>query len=721
MTTVVLCDSGTDSLGRERQIVHEELDRFDVPYRIVRAGKDTKLKVPEGDVVLVGGPSKFPSGLPVSSIGGHVVKVPIIGKAKDADLTKGCSMTRKAAFIAAKLFATGELKMSYLYSCHKAQTIVNILNNEPKDALVWFDFETTGLDPQNDEIVLIAVSIDSMDDTTMLTNGDIEPLMQWLATSPNPKGVCGATFEIRWFLHRKQTVNITEDVQVDHCLLHEEDYRGLSQMAGLVDMWGYDLEMDKWKRTKKPIHEAPQAVLNHYAAGDVVCTRALSHKMAPMLSAQPSKKTDEVKQWLIRGQHMLSRVMVRGLKVNVPHLQKVVKETDSTVNRLTYQLQKIASECGMEDFNPGSAPQRSKLLYDELGVPCLRKTKAGGRSTGEEALTALNSDEPAVKAMLEIASLLTVKSGVLTRCVEAVNDGDGFMRTNLDLTKLVTGQLSSTQPPMQNVSSEMRALYHSRHKGGLMSEYDYSQLHLRVMGNLSQCEGFIDAYERGIDLHCRTVAGVITKFSEDVVLRAIADGDTKMQAHRDLAKRTNFSIIFEIGSRALAEKLHKSVEECKRIIVRFFDKYPEVKEQIERQHAFARRYGYVVSPMGRVRHLPNAKSLDKMEYLRAMRQSGDFLVSNSGRYITLYAMIMMDEYMTEKKMRSEVVMQTHDSILIDTHPKEVDDVQEVAQRFMVDEISKYVESWMTPIPLVVDGFAGTTWSKKDKTQEMRLI
>ena len=227
--------------------------------------------------------------------------------------------------------------------------------------------------------------------------------------------------------------------------------------------------------------------------------------------------------------------------------------------------------------------------------------------------------------------------------MSACDEEGGFMRGSFSLTKLLTGQLSSTNPPMQNVPKDpLRRIFISRFKGGRIIECDYSQLHLRIIGNLAKCDRFIDCYtgENTVDLHTRTAARVICNTEEDAFKARLKKGSKKASENRDLAKRTNFSIIFEITGDGLALKLQKGVIEAKQIIDRWFDIYPEVKEQIDRQHRFAEKKGYVISPMGRVRHLPDAQSSEWYRKSRAFRQAGDYLISNSGRSICLYSMIM---------------------------------------------------------------------------------
>ena len=728
MISVLLSKTG---LHREIAILNQVFSRFKLKYQLkpVR-GKD----LPPGEVVLLGGWNHIPSCRPIGKDETLLVRVPVIGKAQGDDLTKGASMTLKGAFIAGRVFSGEGLDYDIPYTVMPSRLVLKNLNKLPQDAMVWFDFETTGLDPSVDEIVTIGLAVAGQ--MTVVTNyGDVTPVLDWLVTSPNPKGVCNATFEQQWFWEQyKKLANITVDVQVDHCLTNEEDYHSLDMLAGLVDMFGYDYEMEAYRAAKEnkvdgkkcPHHLVPQEILYNYSAADPYVTKAVGGFLDKKLKKEPIDQT-EVRSWLMRGQNMLARVMRRGMSVDKEFLLNTIKDKKQTEIRLTRKLQKLAEKYGMPDFNPGSAPQKSKLLYEKLGLPVISETTTGG-STAEKVLEKLlnkkmdSEARGAVKCIVELSKLSSAASGLLSRCLSAVQQGDGRMRSSLSLTKLLTGQLSSSEPPMQNVhKTTIRRIFNSRFKGGTMQEYDYRQLHLMIMGNLAQCAGFIDAYENDIDLHARTTALVILGCDEQEVLDALAGGSEKMEDHRHTGKQTNFSIIFEIGAKSLSERTGVPVPECKRIIWRFLNEaFPEVREQIERQHHFATKHGYVISPMGRVRHLPDARSKDRQLKFRALRQAGDYLISNSGRYITLYAMILMDEYMVEKKMQSGVVMQVHDSIMVDAHPSERYDIPDIAERFMVEAMMEYCADWMTPISLVVDGFIGPNWYKGDAEEKVEL-
>jgi len=708
-------------LQRELTILCAYLVHFKVKYSIERREKG--FKESDKNLIIIGGYNYIPSGRPIQRKEALVVRIPVIGMARGDDLTKGISMTKKASYIAGRVFSGIGLNRDIQYKSVSSSVLVSELKGLSKFEPITFDFETTGLNPTQDEIIMVAIRFDGQ--TYVTKYGDVEPVLKWLVNCKNPLIVCNATFEQQWFFAKYGKVaNVQVDVQVDHCLTDEEDYHGLSVMAGLVDMWGYDEEMAEYMRVNKcKHHEVKHSILSKYAAGDVQVTYMVSGYLEQAIIDEPADVT-QVRSWLVRGQNMLARVMHRGMYLDRTLVLKTIEETNEKKIELEEKLGKLAAKHGMLDFNAGSAPQRAELLYKKLGLPVLGKTKLGNKpATDAPTLEKLKEkvEDEVVNMLIDYASLKSTDAGLLTRCLNTVK-GDCLMRSNLSLTKLLTGQISSTEPPMQNVhKTEIRKIFTSRFDGGSIHEYDYNQLHLRIIGNLAQCEGFIDAYLNDVDLHSRTTASVILQIPEEEVIRKVEQGDQDMKANRKDGKQTNFSIIFEVGSEALSQRTNRSKTECKEIIHRFLNvQYQEIGLQINRQHRFAEKHGYVVSPMGRIRHLPDAQSNNRNLKFRAFRQAGDYLISNSGRYITLYGMIMLDEFLTYSGFKSMVIMQVHDSVVLDVHPDEEDLIPDIVQKFMVEEVMKIVGDWMRPIPLTMDGFIGKNWYEGEAVREVIL-
>ncbi len=616
------------------------------------------------------------------------------------------------------------------------------------------DFETTGLNPETDKIVTMALLCNQFKQVLVFDKwDDIAAVINHLVDVQVPLCAHNAKFEQKWILSVTggEAANFVLDTQVNMALLWEDCGKSLDLGAVHVGCAGYDMPMEEFlnplagkkgetfkfklsdKNGRRRHHEAPPELLNSYNAKDVFVTDKLARYTMKKLYDEPADMTD-VMTWLVRGQTMLARMETAGIQIDAERVIETHAAYNREIESISSSIRKEAAKYGMTDFNPTSSVQVINLLFNKMCYPVFKLTNkkwvhpskyvkdwwkgVGNPSGDKEALDLLlshNPDDKFVQSLVRLNHITALQNGIVSRCMETALSGKGAVHSNFDATKLLTGQLSSTEPPMMNVpKNEFRRVFVSRfgEEGGLL-EIDYSQLHLRIIGALASCPAFIEAYNNGVDLHSRTAAGVIARCDESKFITKIQAQDKAAKKQRDLAKRTNFSIIFEVGAKSLALKTGHTEAECKEVITNWFKFYPEIKDQIERQHQFAEKRGYIVSPFGRVRHLPFAMSNDRTLKFRALRQSGDFKVSNTGRYMTLYGMILCDDEIIEQGMQSRLVCQVHDSILFDVHKSEFDEVVKMVQRHCVQFIEEFCSDWMSTIPIVMEGFYGPNWYEGD--------
>ena len=723
-----------------------------------------------GSVMICGkiaGMTQFPKSRPWYDGKRWLISLPAISKPEAplytstiAEFTRAVSMF--VHLVKDRTLDVPSLEFNSGVSVKYAKTIVD--KSKSSDHVLWLDIETTGFNPIKDTFVCIGIKIGIDNSPVEVVHGhsNVCELMLYIAETRVRVGAVNSKFEQQWCLHYTgKTMNVTEDAQIRTALLFEEHPKGLEHIAGLVGCFGYDVEMDDFLypiRSDKPTrmkeggrnltrhhHEAPMPLLHKYNAADVEVSYR-GNRALTTLMAKEAGDPETVYKWLVRGHDCLARIELRGLHVDPERMKEVNLQYRRSMSICERRMRRRASEFGMDDINFNSTPQLQELMYDKLKLPVMMLTNnrwvradlyydgwwhgQGQPSTSTQTINFIKErlniegtpDQTYfVENLAEYTRISSMYSGALGNCIKATQDSDNFMRSNFSLTKLVTGQLSSTNPPVQNIPHDiLRTAFTSRFNGGHMMEIDYGQLHLRIIGNLAQCEGFISAYNSNIDLHSRTAAGTVLRVDESKFLKDMANRDPLASEARDVGKRVNFSIIFEIGPSALSLRVGRPDTECKQIIKRWYEQYPEIKEQIERQHQYATRHGYVISPFGRVRHLPRVRSKDRYTRQRALRQAGDFLISNSGRYITLYAMILLDEMMVRRNMKSMVVSQVHDSIIIDVHPDEHDLVVELTRYCMLEYMSEYTGDWMNPIPLAADGFYGPSWYKGEKLGDIEL-
>jgi DNA polymerase-1 len=400
-----------------------------------------------------------------------------------------------------------------------------------------------------------------------------------------------------------------------------------------------------------------------------------------------------------RAQLALSYMELSGIKLDIETVMKIRSEYIARVSQLETSLRGRAKALGMTQFDIKKPKQKIKLLkLSGINVDSSSKTVLEGRK------------EPVAVEMMEVSSKLSFLSGILNYASDAMGQG-GVLRTNFSCTDLLTGQLTSYDPPVLNIPKDpIRRMVVSRFgSSGSILELDYSQLHLRIMGNVSKCKGFIDAFLSGKDLHARTGAQAVLGIPEEEFLDRLTRNDKVCANARQLGKRINFSVITEITAKGLAELAGIPVRNAETILGRFFEANPEIKKTQENQHAFARRHSYVISPTGRVRHLPYFTSDDKAVRAKAERQATDYLISNPGRFTTLIAMVAMVEALNTANMQSRVINQIHDALVFDVLHSEFDEVVRLARVHCICLPHSLIPEIYNPIKLVMDGKHGRTW------------
>lgn len=749
---------------QEVQLIKHYLSQFELDQSLVKVDIvpcDVDWNKIKHDTILIGSHAKL-ARLPISrpiQVNGHsLCKVSALVPKWTDSYNQTLSHFKRGITIALKVMTGNPLfDLPVRVAPVDASRVVAYLQRH-RGELIDTDFETVGFNPFVGEVVAVACWNRSLKSPCFVCHGDCQPVLEELVTEGHNLGGCNVKYENKWLLCKTgKEGNFVSDVQVTYALLYEENMKGLDFIAGSVDCYGYDLPMEEFlypikglrkvdKKQQRHHHEAPAQLLTDYCAKDVIVTGTSEKKLLPLVFNSPGKMED-VRDWLVRGQACLARLEHRGMPLSKEQFDIEESYHLGRMEQIKGEIYEVAGKY-MDNFDIKSSTKKAHLLYDCMGYPVMMTTGKGAKaktgdwihssqykkgwhgdmspSAGADALELVRemekSDPKRVKLLdnlIEFNQKQAVYDGLIKYCRDSLNEGNDCVRSNFSLTKLVTGQLSSSEPPLQNaVKDRIRRICKSRFKGGKILELDHSQLHLRIIGNLAQCEGFIDAYMGGVDLHNQVARDIVLKMKPEEYAKLKVKDEKRYEEARDKGKRTNFSIIFEIGKKALAFRLNVPVPTAAGYIDNWFAKFPEIEEQIERQHQFAIRNGYVVSPFGRVRHLPNAQSKDRNTQFRALRQSGDYLISNSGRYTTLYGMILYDEAMIKAKMQSYIFNQIHDSILIDTHPDEIDDVLELGRKHMVGDLIDMTYEWMNPIPFVVEGYWGDSWYKKDKEHEV---
>ena len=358
------------------------------------------------------------------------------------------------------------------------------------------------------------------------------------------------------------------------------------------------------------------------------------------------------------------------------------------------QVEKDIYEQTGENFNINSPKQLGVILFEKLGLPHGKKTKTG-YSTSADILDKLAPDYPVVSAILEYRQLTKLKSTYADGLANYIQE-DGRIHGKFNQTITATGRISSTEPNLQNIPVRMelgrliRKVFIPK-EGYVFVDADYSQIELRILAHCSGDEQLINAYKEARDIH-RITASQVFHIPFDKV--------TDLQ--RRNAKAVNFGIVYGISSFGLSEDLSITRKEAAQYIENYFKTYPGIKTFLDEAVDHAKKEGYVTTLFGRRRPVPELASSNFMQRSFGERVAMNSPIQGTAADIMKIAMIGVNKALKQKQMKSRLVLQVHDELLIEAHQDEVDQVQEILKYEMEHAASLLV-------PLDIDMHVGENW------------
>lgn len=358
------------------------------------------------------------------------------------------------------------------------------------------------------------------------------------------------------------------------------------------------------------------------------------------------------------------------------------------------ELEKAIYEQAGEVFNINSPKQLGEILFEKLELPGGKKTKSG-YSTAAEVLDKLAPDYPIVKDILEYRQLTKLKSTYADGLANYIGE-DKKIHTNFNQTITATGRLSSTEPNLQNIPMRMELGRRIRKvfvpsEGCIFMDADYSQIELRVLAHMSDDKQLIEAYQMDEDIHRITASKVFHTPFEEV---------TDLQ--RRNAKAVNFGIVYGISSFGLSQDLSISNKEAKTYIEEYFKTYPGIKKFLDKLVTDAKAKGYCESMFGRRRPVPELSSSNYMQRSFGERVAMNSPIQGTAADIIKYAMLHVYDALKAAKLKSKLILQIHDELLIETHIDEKDKVQEILSREMQNVCPLAVK-------LEIDLHTGSDW------------
>ena len=434
-----------------------------------------------------------------------------------------------------------------------------------------------------------------------------------------------------------------------------------------------------------------------YACEDVDITLRLHHELRPRLeqTGRLAEVLDRLERPLVR---VLSRMERNGVALNVELLHTQSQELAERIR----ELEARAFELAGREFNLGSPKQLGQILFEEQGIPVIKKTPKGAPSTAEAVLEELALDYPLPKLIMEHRGLSKLRSTYTDKLPRLVNPSTGRLHTSYHQAVTATGRLSSSDPNLQNIpirtdeGRRIRQAFVAR-PGYRIVAADYSQIELRIMAHLSGDKGLLSAFADDKDIHAATAAEVfgvgLDKVSSD---------------QRRSAKAINFGLIYGMSAWGLGRQLHIEQSQAKTYIDRYFDRYPGVARYMERIRAQAAEDGYVETVAGRRLYLPEIHSQNRARRQGAERTAINAPMQGTAADIIKQAMIDMDDWLTDQAgsngFDAWMVMQVHDELVFEVKEDQVD-------AFMAEVKARMQNAASLDVPLIVEAESGANWDE----------
>ena len=404
---------------------------------------------------------------------------------------------------------------------------------------------------------------------------------------------------------------------------------------------------------------------------------------------------------------ILKKMTEIGIAVDLKFLDSFGKQIKAKLVKLE---QDIYSNVGHQ-FNINSPKQLSEILFDELKLPVIRKTKTG-RSTDEDTLKELSIAHPVVAFLLEYRTLFKLVSTYVDALPKYIK-GDKRIHSTFNVEGAATGRLSSKDPNLQNIpikgqqGGELRKAFIAP-KGKVLLGADYSQIELRIMAHLADDPGLKSAFEKGLDVHALTASKIFKVSVEEV---------TKQQ--RMVGKTMNFALLYGQGPHALSRQLSVSYEEARTYIAEYFEQFPKVKEWMQKTLAFGIENGFVETLWGRKRYMPELKADNHMIRSSGERAAINHPVQGTAADMIKKAMVEIEgeltvnsEQVTKKNSQlstdnCKLVLQVHDELLFECDPKSLGEIAKMVKEKMENALK-------LSVPVIVDLKVGPNWGEMER-------
>jgi len=574
--------------------------------------------------------------------------------------------------------------------------------------LTAIDTETTSLDAMRAEIVGISLSVQPGEAAyiPLAHNGPGAPeqlplaevlakLKPWLENPARHKLGQNIKYDRHVFAnHGIEVQGYAHDTMLESYVLEVHKPHGLSSLAERhVGRKGVTYE----DLCGKGVHQIPFAQVDVDKAANYSCEdsdQCLDVHLAlwPQIEANAGLKY--VYELEIQTSEALYRIERNGVLIDAPTL---AAQSQALGERIV-QLETEAYEIAGQPFNLASPKQLGEIFFDKLGLPVVKKTATGARSTDEEVLEKLAEDYPLPARILEHRSLSKLKGTYTDKLAQMALPRTGRVHTHYAQAVAVTGRLSSNEPNLQNIpvrTAEGRKVREAfvAPPGCVIASADYSQIELRIMAHLSDDAALLKAFHEGLDVHKATAAEVFG-----------ATPDTVSSEQRRYAKTINFGLIYGMSAFGLAKALGIDNTAAKNYITRYFERFAGVKHYMDATREQAKALGYVETVLGRRLMLPEINSPNGPRRAGAERAAINAPMQGTAADLIKLSMVAVQKALDEQGKATKVIMQVHDELVFEVPEAEVEWVRTEVPRIMASVAD-------LKVPLLAEVGFGPNWEQ----------
>lgn len=482
-----------------------------------------------------------------------------------------------------------------------------------------------------------------------------------------------------------EKIEIEDDVMLMHYLLYPDQN---SQDLQKIDHDGHLPDKSTLLDQQKiPFKTAKNTLSEMLIKRLIVIAQKHQEFLKPILTRELDSLYRNIELPLIP---ILADMQKVGFRVDRSYLDQF----DEEISQKLEKVSKIIMEYAGETINLNSPKQLGTVLFEKLELPVIRKTKTG-YSTAHDVLVKLIDEHPIVPEILHYRSLSKIKSTYIDSLRKLIAE-DERIHSSFNQTIAVTGRLSSTEPNLQNIpirleeGRKIRRMFVAS-DGNVLISADYSQIELRILAHISKDEHMIEAYKNGEDIHRMTASKVFETPLNEV-----------SSAQRSEAKAVNFGIVYGISDYGLSENLDIPIIEAKNYIDKYFEEYPKIKEYLDNAVKECEEKGYVKTLLGRIRELPSIYSKNFNQRNFAKRAAMNTPIQGTAADIIKLAMIQVYQRLKKENLKSRLILQVHDELIIDAKKDEVQKVRDILKEEMES-------AFKMDVPLTVNIEQGINW------------